>query len=477
MDTLITYDEALALVANPPTLAPRPNFTNLRALRRHLQRALQRLVNPQTNVLGWSGLVMSRPMYQMLSTSPFRLPNDPGPQAVYYGARIPILDSSGNPEFDASGNPKYVPVPALDRATQASIDANFLRERNYWLSYKNIKRACYNVLDETIDDAFKFSPDPNLTGWNPSMEIIDIMEQMTTTYGRPTPTALLQNDTLFRSPYSPIDAPEVLFRRIEDCQEIMTLGDDPYTPMQLLNNAIRLLLGCGLYQRDFEEWDRKIAADKIWINLKPFIQEAFQRRLNATSNTSGQHGYVQNAFAVLEESDDDEDADVATVITQMAALTTQSQLTAASTAATTSSVTAAINQLNSNQQTMMQQMATYANANTARNLPAAHNPPLTHFNIPTIGTFQPGGNAQGGRRPGRGRGGRAQGISSPGGRRAPRTPFANFFGAPRRNGCDHRASFCPGSTGSRHGRTKHGPYVLQHRQKIRQHERVFLVRF
>jgi hypothetical protein len=79
MDTLITYDEALALVANPPTLAPRPNFTNLRALRRHLQRALQRLVNPQTNVLGWSGLVMSRPMYQMLSTSPFRLPNDPGP--------------------------------------------------------------------------------------------------------------------------------------------------------------------------------------------------------------------------------------------------------------------------------------------------------------------------------------------------------------------------------------------------------------
>jgi hypothetical protein len=261
-------------------------------------------------------------MYQMISTSPFRLPTDPGPQAVYYGARVPILNSSGNPVNDVTGNPTYVPVPALDRATQASINTYFVREQNYWLSYKNIKRACYNVLDETIDDAFKFSPDPNLTGWNPSMEIIDIMEQMTTTYGCPTPTALLQNDTLFCSPYSPIDAPEVLFRRIEDCQEIMTLGDDPYTPMQLLNNAIRLLLGCGLYQRDFEEWDHKTAADKIWINLKPFIQEAYQRRLNATSNTSGQHGYVQNAFAVLEESDDDEDADVATVITQMAALTT-----------------------------------------------------------------------------------------------------------------------------------------------------------
>ncbi len=103
------------------------------------------------------------------------------------------------------------------------------------------------------------------------MEIIDIMEQMTTTYGCPMPTALLHNDMLFQSPYSPTDAPEVLFRRIEDCQEIMTLGEDPYTPMQLLNNAIRLLLGCGLYQRDFEEWDSK--ASKRHINADSMRQE------------------------------------------------------------------------------------------------------------------------------------------------------------------------------------------------------------
>jgi hypothetical protein len=70
----------------------------------------------------------------------------------------------------------------------------------------------------------------------------------------------------------------------------MTLGDDPYTLMQLLNNVIRLLLGCGLYQHDFEEWDRKTAMEKVWINLKQFIQEAYQRRLNVTGNTLGQNG-------------------------------------------------------------------------------------------------------------------------------------------------------------------------------------------
>ena len=253
MDTLITYDKVIALVANPPTLAPRPNFTNLRALHCHLQRALQCLVNPRSYVLGWSGLIMSRPMYQLLSTSPFCLPNDSGLLAIYYGARVPTLDAAGDSVNNTTGNPTHVPIPALDCATQATIDARFIQERNYWLSYRNIKRACYNMLDDSVDDAFKFSADPNLAGWNPLMEIIKITDQLTTTYGRLTPTALLQNDTLFRSTYSPIDAPEVLPRRIKDCQEIQTLGDDPYTPMQLLNNAIRLLLGCGLYQRDFEE--------------------------------------------------------------------------------------------------------------------------------------------------------------------------------------------------------------------------------
>jgi hypothetical protein len=103
-------------------------------------------------------------MYQLLSTSPFRLTDNSGPLAVYYGARVPILDAAGDPVNNATGNPTYVPIPALDCATQARIDARFIRERNYWLSYRHIKRACYNMLDDSIDNAFKFFPDPDLTG-------------------------------------------------------------------------------------------------------------------------------------------------------------------------------------------------------------------------------------------------------------------------------------------------------------------------
>ena len=98
------------------------------------------------------------------------------------------------------------------------------------------------------------------------------------------------------------------------------LGEDPYTAQQLHNNTVCLLLQCGLYTRDFEDWDCKTVADKIWTNLKTFVQEWYTHRLNATSINAGSQGYVQIVFAALGEESEDNDNDVQTVITQMAAL-------------------------------------------------------------------------------------------------------------------------------------------------------------
>jgi hypothetical protein len=72
------------------------------------------------------------------------------------------------------------------------------------------------------------------------------------------------------------------------------------------------------------------------------IQNSFQRCLNATAPIAGHQGYApalpfhfqQNTFGALEESEDN-DNNVKTIATQVAALRYQSQLTA-STAANTS---------------------------------------------------------------------------------------------------------------------------------------------
>ncbi len=63
-------------------------------------------------------------------------------------------------------------------------------------------------------------------------------------------------------------------------------------------------------------------------------------------------------FDLLQESDNEDD-DVNTVITQMAALTTKSQLTATMVAELNALVKAAINQLAGNQQATQQQFAVF----------------------------------------------------------------------------------------------------------------------
>jgi hypothetical protein len=135
------------------------------------------------------------------------------------------------------------------------------------------------------------------------------------------------------------DAPEVLFRRIEDCAETALLGRNPYTNQQLITNAIHLLLTTGLYIRPFEEWDRLTAPNQTWIALCTMIQEAFQWHLNAMAPTAIHHGYApampyqQNAFGVLGKTTADSDDESAyTVVTQVAVLTYQSQLTASTAA-------------------------------------------------------------------------------------------------------------------------------------------------
>jgi hypothetical protein len=187
-----------------------------------------------------------------------------------------------------------------------------------------------------------------------------------------------------------------------------------------------LLLQCGLYTCNFNDWDQKLAVDKIWTNLKTFVQECYMHQLNTSSITAGSQGYVQNAFTALTEELDDKDDNVQTVMTQIAALTTQSQLSATTAAETTALVAAAINQLTANQQTMQQQFAAFTvQRNTSYQPAQVVQPPITQFLIPNFASF-PTGDCGGSRCGGSGSGGHAN-FGHTGGRNV-RTTFANFVG-------------------------------------------------
>ena len=124
MDTIISYNEVAALIANSPTIAPRPNFTNLHNHRCHIQCALMRVSCPQRNILGWAGLIMSRAMYGLLTTSPFRTPTDLGPLAIYNPAQIPHVNTQGDPVLNGLVQPTYQAQPTIDQGRTSNHQCN-----------------------------------------------------------------------------------------------------------------------------------------------------------------------------------------------------------------------------------------------------------------------------------------------------------------------------------------------------------------
>jgi hypothetical protein len=265
MDAIITFEEVTEFLKNPPSLVPRPDFNQLRALCQHIVTAPKQLTCPQSPIHGWSGLAIDPGIHALLEPRAFaELPN-PGATAVC---------------------PQFLP-PAMVKM----IVATFTRDKNYYLSFLNINRACFKMLDETVSNQFKVSNTPNLTGWNSTMTIRIILMQFKASYGKPDTMTLFRNNTLFQSPFPATEAAEILFCRIKQCQEIQTLAQDPYSNMQIINNALRLLMQSGIFLlKEFDTWET--ITPKMYPALKTFIHEAYTRRLTAMQlrNTVGLQG-------------------------------------------------------------------------------------------------------------------------------------------------------------------------------------------
>ena len=370
MNQLITYDEAAGVLRTPsfPPLA-RPDFASVRALRKHMNTALAKLECPQSLVYGWTGLAMDPAMYALIEIDPFVFPPDPGPTPVYAGG--------------------WLPTSAMEVTKQLWENA-----RHYFLSFQNVQRACFRLLDELIRDEYKVSNIPGLNGWNSSMSIQAILSQLETTFGRPTSDIVFSNNMRFTSPFDPRDTPENLFRRVEECQEIAILGGATYTVNQIMGNTMYLLLQAGIFPtREFEAWDAVVG--KTWPALKTFVQAAFQRRLVATGlrNTSGQQGYAanQNAFQAF-ETHDDSSVDTTTTIIAPTANTSGSTLGQTYQAATVpDELAAAIRTIADNQQALYQhiaplsqQMAALSHQDSQRQAAFPH-PPIAQLQVPSFG--------------------------------------------------------------------------------------------
>jgi hypothetical protein len=94
---------------------PHPDFAELLALCLHLIKALKLIECPQSSIHGWLGLAMAPAVYAFLEPNAFVVQADPGPAPLYTAFTTP--------------------------AAIKMVDATFERDKNYFVSYKNIYRA------------------------------------------------------------------------------------------------------------------------------------------------------------------------------------------------------------------------------------------------------------------------------------------------------------------------------------------------
>jgi hypothetical protein len=256
-------------------------------------------------------------------------------------------------------------------------------------------------LDELVPDQYKVSNDPNLLGWNPMISIQLILVQLENLYGKPMANIIWNNNILFTANFNPVDAPEMLFHQIEQCQEVPVIGATLYTAVQLVNNTMHLLLKSVIFPtREFKSWDA--VPNRTWPVLKTFVHGAYARKLVVPNirNTMGQQGYIpQNMYHVLDKGNNTSDAD-ATVTQRVAAATTGSTLGNTYQATVPPELMAAINTIAANQQSLYQHIAPLSQQMAALSFhvqppmqacqPALHAPPVQHLAIPGLPAY--GGN-------------------------------------------------------------------------------------
>jgi hypothetical protein len=247
MNAIISYDTIIGLLANPPTIDPRPNFFNLRALRNHFARALKKAPWPQSGVNGWARAVLAPAMYALIDNAAFHgnISTTPVP-------KFPL-------QYVVNDDDTQGALIPYTRKEILMITAKHTRAKNYMDTGVNVCQACFDILDAHVSNAYKTAPagSPHTVGWNSMMLPNEIFDQLMLTYGKPTPDAVRQNNVMFFSTYNPQDPPKLLFKRITDCQEVAIVAKAPYTTEQLLMNVVDQFTRAGIYARDMDDWERK----------------------------------------------------------------------------------------------------------------------------------------------------------------------------------------------------------------------------
>jgi hypothetical protein len=272
---VITYDEAKETIGTLPSLAPRPNAVNLRALTQCLEQRLETIPAQQSPENGYVGMVMPDEIYALRSNTPWTDWENPGPHPA-----------------EAATSVEATNLKTLYDSNKAVYDSD-----------QNVKRAVNDALNIAIPKEFR-KPVGNQIGTKVFTVRDDpkqILANLRTKYGAATPADKANNEKMFNQPWNPNEPIEALFDRLEECYVVSIMSKPAFTMEQLIDKAIVAIQRTGLYETALLEWNGFAPEHKTWPELKSHFEEAYELRLTAGQGTSAFHGYVNNAETAADD--------------------------------------------------------------------------------------------------------------------------------------------------------------------------------
>ena len=277
----ITYEEATKTVGTLPSLAPRPNATNIRALTADLVDKLLTIPSPESTDLGYSGLVLSEEIYLLDSQVPWQGTVDPGPQF----------------EIDV---------------TWADIDKEqeeiyYKRQKVEWDNEVNIRRAIVDALNKAVPKAYRRGTGTRMGArvYRATDEPRDILNKLHELYGKMTPQEKSNMEAAWSAPWAPSDPIKTLIDRLEECFILAKRNKPAYTVAQMIDKALTAIQSTGLFPIAVLEWNGFDENNKTWPEFKSHFIEAYEIWLTsgagAASSNNGYHG----AANAQDNADDD----------------------------------------------------------------------------------------------------------------------------------------------------------------------------
>ena len=107
--------------------------------------------------------------------------------------------------------------------------------------------------------------------------VYQILDHLSTTYGKVTVAMLEDKDTKLRStPYNPSDPIDDVFDTVDDFVEYADMARQPQTQAQTVAKAYSVLQKTGRFELALLEWNKKPFIEQTWINFKSHFRQAQQ---------------------------------------------------------------------------------------------------------------------------------------------------------------------------------------------------------